>query len=213
MNYGDVKEIMSSYTTERGKGASCRELIIQQGCLVGLERETRAFFNLFDPIFSLQSGCSHEKGHHYGFNGLITHTWEVISLCSNTADFYKWDTSKPIDYVELFLSALFHDVGKCRDYEFPSDDSPTFTSSAHKRTIHHISRSAIEWEKFAEQETLFDTKFVHRVTHNILSHHGQRQFGSPVAPLSREAWILHLCDNISARVDDCDRLDLIQIKT
>jgi 3'-5' exoribonuclease len=50
-----------------------------------------------------------------------------------------------------------------------------------------------------------------RVTHNILSHHGQREWGSAVAPYSREAWILHLCDGLSARIDDCDRLDMTTV--
>jgi hypothetical protein len=31
---------------------------------------------------------------------------------------------------------------------------------------------------------------------------------SPVTPVSRMAWILHLADMLSARVDDCDKRKL-----
>jgi 23S rRNA maturation-related 3'-5' exoribonuclease YhaM len=48
------------------------------------------------------------------------------------------------------------------------------------------------------------------ITHNILSHHGQRAYGSPVFPATREAWVLHLADNLSARLDDCDKHDRIK---
>ena len=50
------------------------------------------------------------------------------------------------------------------------------------------------------------------VLHCILSHHGQRAWGSPVAPKSIEAWILHLCDGLSARADDYKTLDLFSVK-
>jgi 23S rRNA maturation-related 3'-5' exoribonuclease YhaM len=47
------------------------------------------------------------------------------------------------------------------------------------------------------------------IIHNILSHHGKREYGSPVSPATKEAWILHQADNLSARLDDCDKHDII----
>lgn len=128
----------------------------------------------------------------------------MISLCMQTADFYKDQT---IDKEVLFIAALYHDLGKVWDYELTDG---RYTAAPHKRMIHHISRSAIEWEKIASKLKLPEA-FIHTVTHCILSHHGQREWGSPVAPFSREAWILHLSDSMSARVDDCDRLDMVII--
>ena len=37
--------------------------------------------------------------------------------------------------------------------------------------------------------------------------HGQREWGSPVMPKSRVAWLLHLSDGISARMADCETTD------
>ena len=36
----------------------------------------------------------------------------------------------------------------------------------------------------------------------ILSHHGKKEWGSPIEPQSQGAWILHLADMMSARVDE-----------
>jgi 3'-5' exoribonuclease len=164
---------------------------------------------LNDSNFIFQSGSANTIAHHYGIGGLIRHTWEVCAITSKIADFYA-PSHPDINRKELFVSALYHDYGKVWDYEFDPGTN-AFTPTKHRRKIHHIPRSAIEWEIIARRQCL-DTSFIHNVTHNILSHHGQREWGSPIKPLSREAWILHLADSISARVDDCDRIDLAEIK-
>jgi len=187
-----------------------RQELWKMACALNVGKIAAEILN--DVNFLHQSGCHHKPGHHYGEGGLLRHTWEVCSLCLQNAAFFL-DRHPTIDLRELFLSALYHDYGKVWDYvcdpvtgEYSAD-----TPTKHRRKIHHISRSAIEWEMIARKLNL-DLKLTERVTHNILSHHGQREWGSPVAPLTREAWILHLCDNISARVDDCDRLDLVSLK-
>ena len=42
---------------------------------------------------------------------------------------------------------------------------------------------------------------VERIVHIILSHHGQRDWGSPVVPCSQEAMLVHFLDNLSAKSD------------
>lgn len=186
-----------------------RELFAMAASL-NVERIASELLNNYS--FLTQSGSQRGKAHHYGHGGLLKHTWEVCSLVLQTATFYQ-RAHPNIDLQELFLSALYHDYGKVWDY---TRDPVTLeysdkTDNNHRRRIHHISRSVIEWEMIARKLNV-DKVFTERVTHNILSHHGQREWGSPVAPLSREAWILHLCDGLSARIDDCDRLDLSMLK-
>lgn len=195
---------------------------------------------LHNPKFSLWSGCSHKDRHHYGVGGLQYHTWEVVHFChvnaalTNEASVGK----KSIDIATLLLAALYHDVGKMWDYvpvkpSRLSEDSPVrevdfeglqdytrngaadfiqWKGASHKRTIHHISRSGIEWTKAVERTGL-GKDIEDQVLHCILSHHGQREWGSPVAPKSREAWLLFLCDGISARMNDADSFDMVgQVK-
>lgn len=168
---------------------------------------------LSDTRFFEQSGSHTSKAHHYGKYGLLLHTWEVCSLVIQNGRFFNSNRTDSVNISELFISALYHDYGKVWDYSINpiTKEYETNTETKHRRMVHHISRSAIEWEKIAARLNA-DEKFTHRVTHNILSHHGRREWGSPVAPLTREAWILHLCDSLSARADDCDRVDLVTIK-
>lgn len=160
------------------------------------------------PGFDTCSGSAKPEQHHYGTGGLQFHTWEVIDLCDLNMAHY---TSEPS--ITLFLAALFHDVGKTHDYRLA--DGPAgylktkvWEGTPYKRNIHHISRSAIIWSKAVAETGLFK-EIEDEVLHAILAHHGLREFGSPVAPNSKVAWLLHLCDSISARMDDVGRWDVI----
>lgn len=172
----------------------------------GVQFIAREVYN--DPRFLTHSGSHLPDAHHYGKGGLLRHTWEVVCLAMQTFDFYV-EKHPNLDRSEVYLSALFHDYGKIWDYTY-DEVSNTWVVNSHRRLIHHIQRSAFEWQRISKFYNL-DGEFIDRVTHNILSHHGSRQYGSPVAPFTREAYIVHLCDCISARVDDCDRLDMIKV--
>jgi hypothetical protein len=104
---------------------------------------------LDNPKFPLWSGSSTPGAHHYGDGGLIKHTWEVISISSGMREAARDETGaeKLPTAREIFLAGLFHDVGKMWDYiKFGN----MWGSTEHKRNIHHISRSAIEWCKAVE---------------------------------------------------------------
>ena len=42
---------------------------------------------------------------------------------------------------------------------------------------------------------------VERIVHIVLSHHGMKEWGSPVLPCSQEAMLVHMLDNLSAKSD------------
>ncbi len=160
------------------------------------------------PQFETWSASSEPFKHHYGEGGLIQHTAEVIELCFSTR--HTLNLENVIDKEELFYAALFHDVGKIYDYEFEPVDN-IWIKTEHARKIHHIFRSALIWNELIseyEHKEIKD-KYGNSVTHAILAHHGCREYGSPVSPKSRTAWLLHLCDAISARMNDADTLDRI----
>lgn len=185
------------------------------------------------PKFAICSGSGSPHSHHYGDEGLVEHTLEVVELCLHNNKYFAAD--KVIDYKKLVVAAFFHDVGKIHDYQreervvwsATSQDGETkiewkkgfWTCSPHKRLIHHISRSVM---MFNEAANLLDNVVVNdleeplnytwltddvknEIIHAILAHHGAKEYGSPVLPQTRLAWLLHLCDGISARMDDCLR--------
>lgn len=163
-----------------------------------------------DPRFELWSGSSKPEQHHYGKGGLIQHTYEVVDLCFVNISALQLN----LDPIEVYLSALFHDCGKMWDYEplnGKSTDYRHWTSTDHKRLIHHISRSALVWNSACVAYNYKYGKYADCVTHNILSHHGHREWGSPVMPKTKTAWLLHLCDGISARMNDADKLDFVKL--
>lgn len=189
---------------------------------------TASFLNVEDLVFSLSisplanekfktwSGSSKPEQHHYGKGGLCKHTKEVVKLMRDTAT--SLGIQGELDPVEMYLAALFHDCGKIWDYEPVDSTMNHWRGTTHKRMIHHISRGAIWWNDCVSEyrtqnpgSTKYD-KYEDLVTHAILAHHGRREFGSPVTPKTKVAWLLSLCDGISARMDDANKLDVLHDK-
>lgn len=153
------------------------------------------------PQFYVQSGAGYDGQHHFGTGGLSDHVYEVIKLCLNNCPMFK-DIDKPV----LITSALYHDIGKLWDYK--QDKDGNWINTEHKRRIHHISKSAMIFFENANKAGL-DIETRDKIIHCILSHHTSREHGSPVAPKTKEAWMLTLCDNMSARMTDCESWDYI----
>lgn len=150
---------------------------------------------LNDERFSIWSGSSNPNTHHYGQGGLLKHTTEVIELCLTNNKVLNCG----VDERHLFLAALFHDSGKMWDYECVKG---VWQSTRHKHRIHHLPRSAINWCRAIDQTNTFrDAEDI--ILHAILSHHGKKEFRSPVEPQTKLAWLLHLSDSLSARIDEC----------
>jgi 3'-5' exoribonuclease len=159
---------------------------------------------LDDPRFSTCSGAGGPEHHHYGDGGLLEHTFEVWNLMRSSVNALNVTN---LNHKELFLSAIFHDAGKMWDYEIRDG---VWKTAPHKYIIHHIPRSAIVWSQALDvlrrREDIVQDCAVYQledaVLHNILSHHGRLEWRSPVEPQTRSAWLLHLCDMLSARMRD-----------
>ena len=158
---------------------------------------------LDDVGFSTGSGSCYELSHHFGTGKLAQHTLEVVELCLQNNEYFK-TLGKAVRDDLLFLSALYHDFGKVWDYA--SEDTRfdfNWKNTEHKRKIYHIQRSAIEFAK--RVGTDLPERDQEEVLHAILSHHGRPEWGSPVTPKTKMAYLVHLSDSMSARMDDCER--------
>jgi 3'-5' exoribonuclease len=219
---------MTKYTEE--SSARCIEEL--KRLAVTFRVKELAGYVLDNEKFRYWSASAERHQHHHGDYGLVHHTHEVVTSFLAIAEFYP---QYEIDKRALFLAALFHDFGKTEDYEKVGErvvtkgtlttfHPPFWRGTLHKRRIHHITESVMAWDRAMqgnrqaletllsadqgeEDMTVIFDNLHESVTHAILSHHGRRDWGSPVAPNTREAWILHLCDGISARLCDCDTLD------
>ena len=129
------------------------------------------------------------KSHHHNFQGgLLVHTAEVLENC----------LSVHLDYLDkdvLIVAAIWHDFLKKKDYALNEQNEIVYTT--YKEQIHHISGGWAEFYHQAKKMNI-DEKFIERVGHCLLSHHGRKEYGSPVIPQTPEASILHWADSMSA---------------
>ena len=57
------------------------------------------------------------------------------------------------------------------------------------------------WElRIAQKELGITSEIPLLLEHIILSHHGQLEFGSPIMPLTREALLISMIDNLDSRM-------------
>jgi len=91
--------------------------------------------------------------------------------------------------------AILHDIGKIEEYTYE-----LFIDYSDKgRLVGHITMGA-QWvaERAATIEG-FPPDLLNQVVHLVLSH--QAEFGSPVKPATREAFLLHYADQIDSKMD------------
>lgn len=162
-----------------------------------------------DHRFQTWSGSGDPKHHHYGTGGLLQHTLEVVRFALKSAkeadrNYERLGSPTRVNMKILLTGCVWHDYGKIWSYAQQHDGVWGYNGD-HGLKIHHIAESALVFQRAADRycrEPEWVGKEIEEVTHLILSHHGRREWGSPVAPQTPEAWILHLSDCMSARLND-----------
>ena len=139
-----------------------------------------------DKFFSFPASIS---GFHQCYrHGLFQHTVEMAEQVVYLSKFYDVD-------VELVVAAaLIHDVGKVVEYDrnsYDADLDDDLVRSEAGKLVGHVSIGHAMLSKVCDDVDL---------RHCVLSHHGRHEWGSPVEPKTREAWLVHLVDMISSRV-------------
>lgn len=133
-----------------------------------------------------------ERNHHAYVRGLAEHSCNVTELVVMLAERYP-----EVDRDLLIFGGLFHDFGKIRSYSI----STTIQYSLEGRLIDHISIADAEITAKAGEIDGFPSKLLIQIRHLILSHHGERLFGSPVEPKTPEALLLNFADLIDSRME------------
>ena len=128
--------------------------------------------------------------HHDYASGLLMHTVSMADLGVFLASYYP-DIDKDI----LLTGILLHDMGKCIEFEGPV----VYKYSLEGKLLGHISIMASEIRHAAE-ELKINNETPILLEHMVLSHHGQHEFGSPVLPLTKEALLLSLIDNVDSKM-------------
>ena len=130
--------------------------------------------------------------HHHNFEGgLLVHTAEVVRLCEAMA-------GPGVDRTVLLTAAIWHDVGKIYEYEF-ANDGIKIEKTLYQKRIGHVVGSYLEFREYLFPVGQYTAAQQEAIGHCMLAHHGRREWGSPVEPQTKEAYILHSADMLSSR--------------
>lgn len=132
--------------------------------------------------------------HHAYSGGLLEHSLSVAIGARDMAGHYE-NFKVPVDLDIIVAGALLHDIGKIESYTL----EPTPSVSVQGNVIEHIFLGYGMFMKFAEKENL-DENIKLALAHIIISHHGRKEFGSPVLPATPEAFIVSAADDLDFKM-------------
>ena len=132
------------------------------------------------------------KGWHHSYvGGLAEHVRDMARIALGAADVYP-----EVDRDLLVTGVLMHDLGKLE--ELSATNRIDYTDKG--RLVGHIALGAAFLDEFLRGMVDFPEELALRLRHMMLSHHGSRENGSPVVPMTIEALLLNYVDNMDAQV-------------
>jgi 3'-5' exoribonuclease len=151
----------------------------------------RAVFGAPGFIDRFSAGPASLGRHHAYVGGLLEHTVAVATLCVSMSAAYP-----EVDADLLVAAALLHDVGKVDEISVGA----TFETTEAGRLIGHVvlgerivSAAVRDLARPLPESTAM------RLSHALLAHHGEREWGAPCAPCTLEALLLHHADHADAQ--------------
>lgn len=143
------------------------------------------------------------KNHHARRGGLLAHTVSMLKVAQVVAGCYE-----NVCADLLYCGVICHDIGKVVENDTGDGFAPRLSVAG--EMLGHIN-IAIElvnknWKECAEEmPEMFGTPEAamarQHLLHLIASHHGTKEWGSPVTPKTPEALLLHAIDNMDAKME------------
>ncbi|MGH3086028.1 MAG: 3'-5' exoribonuclease YhaM family protein [Rubrobacteraceae bacterium] len=128
--------------------------------------------------------------HHARIGGLLEHSVFCLRIARSLAELY------PVNEDLLIFGVIFHDVGKVRELSWGAGG---FAYTTEGRLKGHVVLGDDLISSYIEQLPDFPKELALQVSHILLSHQGELQFGSPEEPKTLEAVLVHFIDNTDAR--------------
>ena len=128
--------------------------------------------------------------HHARLGGLLEHSVSCLRIARTLAELY------PVDRDLLFFGAIFHDVGKVRELSW---DRGAFAYTTQGRLLGHVVLGERLVASYVAALPGFPEELALRLSHLLVSHQGETEYGSPERPKTLEALLVHLIDNLDAR--------------
>ncbi len=133
------------------------------------------------------------KGVHHAYRGgLADHILSVMKLAHRVCDHYPM-----VDRDLVLAGALLHDIFKVREI---SAARGGFEYTDEGRLVGHIVLTAQKIREKASRIEGFPPMLEHHLTHIVISHHGQMEWGSPKVPMTLEALLVHQIDTLDSKM-------------
>ncbi len=129
--------------------------------------------------------------HHARIGGLLEHSAHCLRVAKAVAGIYP-----EVDRDLLLFGVVFHDVGKTRELSWGGGG---FAYTTPGRLQGHVVLGDRIVAEHIGGIPGFPEDLALQVSHVMLSHQGEREYGSPEQPKTLEALLVNLIDNLDAR--------------
>lgn len=192
LNREEVSEEDYLPATDKDREALAAELI-----LVGEALENENLRDLFTLMVSDEgfwdafcSAPAAKSMHHARIGGLLEHSVQCLRVARSLAELY------PVDRDLFFFGMIFHDVGKVEELSWGSGG---FGYTTEGRLQGHVVLGDRLVAGYIAQIPYFPKELALHISHILLAHQGEIEYGSPEQPKTLEALLVHLIDNLDAR--------------
>jgi 3'-5' exoribonuclease len=139
--------------------------------------------------------------HHSYTAGLLEHVWSMTRVAGFLADhyakYYK-DLDPPLNKGVIMAAAILHDIGKLRELDYHPVET-RYTKEG--QLIGHVMIGRDLVREAASKIEGFPLETLLLLEHAILAHHGKREFGAPIIPLTLEALLVSYVDDLDAKMN------------
>ncbi|MGD9857672.1 MAG: 3'-5' exoribonuclease YhaM family protein [Planctomycetaceae bacterium] len=139
------------------------------------------------------------RNHHAYRGGFLEHVLSVTKLAVHLADKYREyyaDMQPPLSKPLVVAGAVLHDIGKLAELD-PQPQGAAYTAPG--RLIGHILLGRDLVRDTATRIDGLDPETLLRLEHIIVAHQNLPEWGSPIAPHTPEALLVHYADDVDAK--------------
>jgi 3'-5' exoribonuclease len=133
--------------------------------------------------------------HHAYRGGLLEHVLQVARAARALGEIYGADQDL------LLAGAVLHDIGKVRELDY--DLSTSYSRDGN--LVGHIALGLMMVREASAGLASLSHDRRAEIEHLVASHHGSREHGSPVEPMTVEAFILSAADDLDAKIHQVQR--------
>lgn len=131
--------------------------------------------------------------HHSFIGGLLYHTTTMVQIGEKLLPIYPF-----LDRNILLAGIILHDLDKTE--EMVADEFGVEDYTLKGNLLGHLVTGATHIDRIGKEAGI-DEEIIIVLEHLVLSHHNKAEFGSPRSPVIPEAELLHLIDNIDAKMN------------